>query len=122
MMERMICTACKTTVDPHEDGGVACECQHRHPADPVNDPYADSWMYVTDACNSKGPYPGVGGYTTMPSCPQCARFKAKLDREKVAKVLFMVRYNVPWEEAHQPSAFHRDALRDVDAIIKHLTE
>lgn len=73
-MERLICTSCKTTVDKHEGGGIACECQHRHPADPINDPYADTWMYVTDACDLKGPYPGVGGVVEKLLCDVCGKY------------------------------------------------
>ncbi len=81
-MEKLICTSCKTTVDPHEDGGVACDCQRRYISDPFNEPYADSWMYVTDACDPRGPYPGPKLHTITPPCESCAAKDAEIARLK----------------------------------------
>jgi hypothetical protein len=62
----------------------------------------------------------TGRWETHLTCPQCARFREKMDREKMAKVL-----------ASQPSSFvsgvtgalrWEKALFDADALIKYLTE
>jgi len=57
-------------------------------------------------------------------CPQCARFREKMDREKIADRLFATWYrpHVPKTEFGQPSAFYMKALRTADTLIAYLTE
>jgi hypothetical protein len=56
-------------------------------------------------------------------CPQCALFREKLDREKMAKVLH--RYDkaaesLSWEETDEES--QGEYLKWASALIKYLTE
>ena len=54
------------------------------------------------------------------SCPQCARFKAKLNREKMAE---MLRPDAWWMSGRMSVQGEKEALLEIaDAIIKHLTE
>ena len=66
----------------------------------------------------------------VPPCPQCARFKAKLNREKMAKVLMeeaktTLTPDDPWLQHtwDDVEEWERQGwLSQADAIIKHLTE
>jgi len=56
-----------------------------------------------------------------PTCPSCANFKAKLDREKMAKVVY---HHIHGDNLDESCVYgmRNKMMNLADAIIKHLTE